>query len=1081
LHTKEAFVPCRVAYRICCLLLAAAGISFGQSTALLTGSVTDSSGAVVAGAQVKCWNTDTDLRVTSTTNADGLFRFPDLPVGPYEVSVSQQGFETLVRRGIRTYTGQTLDISLTLTVGQSSQSVEVSAPVPLVQTTTSEVRTTIDSRQMSDLPLNGRNTFDLAVLTPGSVNTDAGTVPGQADNTGLSVNGLTTISNNWVLDGASYTNRQFGSAPSLPNPDTLQEFSVATSNYSADTQGGGASVKMTTRSGTNQFHGTMFEFLRNDSMDARNFFAVEPQDYKQNQYGGTLGGPVRRNKLFFFGSFQGTNKRGSPSPITATVPSAAVRSGNFSGGATIVDPTTGQPFPGNMIPQNRLDPIAVKIFPYIPVPNSGSNLLVFSPPGTLDDYQYLAKADYLITDNDHLSFRYFYDHHTAADAPSLPAFGGNNSYLNQTATLSETHTFSPTWVMTSFFNTFWIRRSDASTSPVSFQGLGAQVTPAAVAEGNKLVLTITGYTDITAVGGSIMTPVTNELQVNVSHAAGRHLIRFGAGGEHTNDYTFNHAANENGKWSYNLSRTSTSSIKGSGDAVASFLLGLPSTFAQASAVPQRFILNSFQPWIQDDWKATSRLTLNLGLRWEPAFEPYDARNITPGFDPGATSTIAPLAPKSMVFTGDPGIAHSIVHNHYGNLSPRIGFAWDAFGNGKTVIRAGYGFFRPPQDLDTLIRSLDSPAFSTLSVSIPNPPSTVNPYAGYPGGDPFPFTPPSGSGLSKYQFPANAAIRMLDVNASPGYTQSWNFTIERQVAAGAAVSVSYLGNHSIGLMSRYEANPAVYGPGATVGNENSRRLYPGIGQLTLGTSYNHGAYDALQVQFTKRAAFGLNLMANYTWSKSFDLDSSGLFGTALSSGPSNPFNLGGGYAPSDYDATHQLKIAALYDIPSLRAGPRALRGVVNDWQFNVMVVAHTGFPFTCRSGVDNSLSGVGNDSCDQVTANSGRPAGANPLLQWFNTAAFTTNAIGTFGDAGRNDMRRPGLFNLNASLFRHFDISERWKLELRGEAFNALNHPFLYLFYSGGAYGSVETLGPTFGQITYAGDPRLMQVALKLRF
>ncbi len=1063
------------------LLLSLTGLCFCQSTALLTGSVSDPSGGIVAGAQVKCWNTETDLRMTAVTNSEGLFRFPDLPVGPYEVSVSHQGFETLVRRGIRLYTGQTLDVNLKLTVGQTSQSVEVSSPVPLVQTASSEVRTTVDSRQMADLPLNGRNSFDLAVMTPGSVNTDAGTVPGQADNTGLAVNGLTSISNNWVLDGASYTNRQFGSAPSLPNPDTLQEFSVASSNFSADTQGGGASIKMTTRSGTNQFHGTLFEFLRNDAMDARNFFAVEPQDYKQNQYGGTFGGPVRRNKLFYFGSFQGTNKRGSPSPITATVPSASIRGGNFSGGATIVDPTTSQPFPGNIIPQSRLDPIALKIFPYIPLPNSGANILVFSPPGNLDDYQYLAKADYILSDNDHLSFRYFYDHHTAADAPSLPAFGGNNSYLNQTATLSETHTFSPTWVMTSFFNTFWIRRSDTGNSPVSFQSAGAQVTPAAIAEGSKLVMTITGYTDVTASGGSIMTPVTNELQVNVSHAAGRHLIRFGAGGEHTNDYTFNHAANENGKWSYNLSRTSIASIKGSGDAVASFLLGLPSTFAQASAVPQRFILNSFQPWIQDDWKITSRLTLNLGLRWEPEFEPYDSRNITPGFDPGVVSTIAPLAPRSMVFTGDPGIAHSIVPNSYANFSPRVGFAWDVLGNGKTVIRSGYGFFRPPQDLDTLIRSLDTPAFSTLSVSISNPPSTVNPYASTPGGDPFPYIPPAGSSLSKYTFPANAAIRMLDANAHPGYTQSWNFTVERQVARGAAVSISYVGNHSIGLMSRYEANPAVYGPGSTVANENNRRLYPGIGQLTLGTSYNHGAYNALQAQFTKRIASGLNLMANYTWSKSMDLDSSGLFGTALSSGPSNPFNLANSYAPSDYDAKHQLKIAALYDIPRLQAGPKALRAVVNGWQLNGMVVAHTGFPFTCRSGVDNSLSGVGNDSCDQITANSARPAGANPLLKWFNTAAFTTNAIGTFGDAGRNDMRRPGMFNVNTSLFRHFDISEKFKLELRGEAFNALNHPYLYLFYSGGAYGSVETLGPTFGQITYAGDPRLMQVALKLRF
>ena len=234
--------------------------------------------------------------------------------------------------------------------------------------------------------------------------------------------------------------------------------------------------------------------------------------------------------------------------------------------------------------------------------------------------------------------------------------------------------------------------------------------------------------------------------------------------------------------------------------------------------------------------------------------------------------------------------------------------------------------------------------------------------------------------------------------------------------------------------------------------------------------------------TKRAARGLNLLANYSWAKSMDIDSSGRFGTALAQGPRNPFNLSADYAPSDYDATHQLKIAAVYDLPKLRGGNAALRGVVNGWQLNAMVVGRTGFPFTCRSGVDNSLTGIGNDNCDQISAASARPAGADPFKQWFNTTAFTTNAIGTYGDAGRNNLRRPGLINTNASLFRHFTITEKLQAELRVEAFNALNHPNLNLFYSASAYMETEVLtSPTFGQITYAQDPRLMQVALKLRF
>jgi hypothetical protein len=1066
------------ALRFTILLLCLPTFCLCQSTALLTGTVTDPSGGAISGAQVVCRNTQTGMLSSANTNAEGLFRFPDLPVGAYEVDVTKEGFERLMRRGIVLLTGQTLDLNLKLSIGLVSQSVEVTSPIPVLQTASSEVQTSVDSRQMEELPLNGRNTFDLAVLTPGSVNTDAGTVPGQADNTGLAANGLSTINNNWALDGASYKNRSYGSAPSLPNPDALQEFTVQSSNYSADSRGGGASIKMTTRSGTNQFHGTVFEFLRNDVMDARNLFAVAPQDYKHNQYGATAGGPIRRNKLFFFGSFQGTNKRGNPSPVTATVPNGPSRSGDFSKGTPIiVDPTTNQPFAGNIIPQSRLDPIALKLLPYIPLPNSGANILVFSPTGILDDYQYLTKLDYMLSNRDHMMGRYFRDHNTHADSGTLPAFNGSNSWLNQTVAVSETHTFSPTWVMTASYNYLWIDRRDVGVAPFSMQDLGVQVPFASKPVGNIVNVAINGYVSLTSSPGSIMQPTTSEAQVDFSHAVGRHLIRFGSGFEHTVDYTHNLNQNFAGKWGFPTSRTSSTSIKGSGDGFASFMLGLPGTFAQASDDQARFIMTTFDSWIQDDWKVSSRFTVNLGLRWEPALEPRDAAGVTAGFDPGVQSTIAPLAPRSVVFTGDPGIPRSVVPNYWAVFSPRIGFAWNLGGNSKTVVRAAYGMFRRGTDFDGFLR-IDNPPFRSTSISISNPVSTLTPYAGY--SIPFPYTPPAS--LAKYQFPANSAMRMLDVNAHPGYTQTWNFTIERQLPGTSAITISYVGNHSLGDMTRYEVNPALFGPGATVANENSRRLYPGLGQLTVISSVNYGHYHSLQAQFTKRAAHGLNLMASYTWSKSMDIDSSGKFGTALADGPRNPFNLSMDYAPSDYDATHQLKIAALYDLPKLRSGPAALRGIVNGWQVNAMVVGHTGFPFICRSGVDNSMTGIGNDNCDQISASSARPAGADPFKQWFNTRAFTTNAIGTFGDAGRNDLRRPGMINTNASLFRHFAITERLQAEVRGEAFNVLNHPNLSLFYSAGSYVALENVtSPTFGQITYAQDPRLMQVALKLRF
>jgi hypothetical protein len=274
-----------------------------QSTAMLTGTVSDPTDAVVGGAVVNCTNIATHLTLHAVTNASGLFRIPDVPVGSYELSVEHPGFSRLVRTGIDLLTEQTVNLNLVLRVGETTQSIAVTAPAPLVQATTSDIQTTVTSRQMGELPLNGRNAFQLAVLMPGAVATDTATIPGQQDNTGLAVNGFRPTDNNWMLDGGSYTNRNFGSAPTLPNPDTLQEFTALTSNFSAQNRGGGAVIKLTTRSGTNQFHGSLFEFVRNNALDTRNFFSIDTEVYKQNQYGGTFGGPIRKNRLFFFGSY----------------------------------------------------------------------------------------------------------------------------------------------------------------------------------------------------------------------------------------------------------------------------------------------------------------------------------------------------------------------------------------------------------------------------------------------------------------------------------------------------------------------------------------------------------------------------------------------------------------------------------------------------------------------------------------------------------------------------------------------------------------------------------------------------------
>ncbi len=1030
------------------------------------------------GASVWCHNPQTGLEREAATNEEGIFRFSELPIGSYEVKVTKEGFKQLVHKDIQLLTAQVIDLKLTLEVGEVTQSVEVSGNVALVQTASSVVQTSIDTRQMKDLPLNGRNPLQLVALTAGAQLTNVGTLAGQQDNVGLTANGQRVTQNNFRLYGSNYNNRFFGSVPVMPNPDTLEEFTVQSANYSARTSGSGAVVELSTRSGTNQFHGSAFEFLRNTVLNARNFFQLQRLPFKLNQYGATFGGPVRKDKTFFFTSYQGTKQRSTPSSAVLTTPTAAHRRGDFSGVAgAIIDPQTGQPFPGNIIPQNRLDPLALRVLDeFVPLPNRG-NQFVSPQNRNTDDSQYLIKIDHVFSQKNRLTGRYFLDnYYFQRPTNSVVGFFASNDLRNQSVTVRDTHSFSPILTLTTAFSYTRFARTQLAEAPgrKALQDFGAKVPFASenIPGFPGVRVFVPGFFNLFSGGGWIHTPQSYNYQAAALYSHGKHILQFGLDVER--HVTPNSAfAQTPGTWDFTGQRTSSTSIPGSGFALADLMLGLPARFIQISSQANDLREIKVHPWVQDDWKITPFLTLNLGLRWEPWLPPVDALRSVVGFLPGVQSTVLPDAPRGLVFPGDPGVADSIYRKDWNNLAPRFGFAWDVFKTGRTVIRGGYGLFYNQYEYVNNNRTWETQPL-VLNVNVASPPSFADPFANFPGGSPFPYKVVSSDNLKAFRFVRPVVGGVLDPNARTGYSQNWNLTLEQQVRSDLGVSLAYVGNLALKILGARELNPALlFGPGATLANTDARRLYAnlGIGQMNFHTPFQASNFHSFQLNVTKRTARGLSLLANYVFSKVIDNSSNTQTGDT---GPRNPFNLRLNRGPADFDTTHRAVMSLVYDIPKISKGGAIARALVNNWQINGIISLRSGLPFTVLTGRDNSLSGVGRDTADLI-GDPTRPQGADKLLRWFNTAAFVPNALGTFGSVGRNSLRGPGAGSIDAAIFKNIKLSETLQFQFRAESYNIENRANF------DNPNSIVSSGANFGRILGAADPRVFQFGLKFLF
>lgn len=1047
-------------------MLLLCGSLFAQGSVTIFGTVTDSTGSLVVGATVSIAQTETGQTRTVTSNERGDYIATQLPIGEYTVSATLSGFKKFVQTGIRVQVDENRQVPIVLQVGDVAESVTVQAEIAQVDTRAGTLREVVDSKRIVELPLNGRNALDLQRLVAG-----AGSVAdrGQGQNTTISINGSRQNGNNYVLDGGDNHDPYFNSPSVFPPPDALEEFSINTSSYSAEYgRNAGALMNAVTRSGTNSLHGSLFEFLRNDKLNARNFFSNTVPPFKRNQFGGTVGGKIIRDRTFFFVSYQGTRDRSAPGAQTANVLSAAERQGDFSAlSRNITDPAANnQPFPGNRIPASRLSQPAQQFLDaFVPLPNRPDGLYSFASQQANDQDNIIGKIDHQITSANRLSGRILINREKFQEVPgNLPNFFASIEYSNYNLSLSDTHIISPSMLNSFQFTFNDIDRRQLSVVPGdrTWNDFGANFTrpftqedvPAAMSTNvNGRFNAFTRY------------PLQHfrrnfEFSERLNWNYGRHFLKFG-GSYRRSLLDLSEFFEGDPALVFNGQIT--------GDSAADFVLGRIFNFRQGSLLENQPRQTEWGLFIQDDWKIAQRLTLNLGLRYDPFLAFTDEGNRFSQFRPGVQSVVFPTAPPGVVFPGDPDVPMAAMRNNYKRLAPRFAFAFDPTGTGKMSIRGGYGIFWSQIRQQANNQPSNTQPFAAKFV-FDAPPSFDNPYANT--GNPWPFTAPvTEEERRSYNFIRPLTMQPYATDFSNGYMQQWNFNIQREFFGSWLATVAYVGSKGVHLFNQVESNPAIYRAGATTANTNARRLYaPAFGTIPTQLSNGNSNYHSLQLTANKRFSRGISLLASYTWSKMID-DASG-DGNASP----NPFDQSFNRGISNLDIPHRFVASFVYELPRLANHSSLVRQVFGGWDTNGIVVLQSGNPFTVVSGRDNSFSGVNADRADLIGdpfLPTDRPHG-ELVNGYFNTDAFTFNAVGTFGTAGRNILRGPGNATVDVGLFKNISLFETHRIQFRAEAFNLFNRVNF-------GNPNANRNAAAFGRITTADSPRVIQLALKYQF
>ncbi len=1069
------------------------------TTSTIAGVVTDQTGSAVVNARVVATLLATAQQRESTTNNLGEYVFAQLAPGIYRVNVTAPGFQTTVVDNLTLNIAERATLDLSLKLGAVNEEVNVTATAPLLEQETASLGQVIVRKAINDLPLNGRNYITLGSLSPGvmpQLPTGTGSASFIASTTqrsdrSLLVGGQRESSTSYLFDGVEMRNPRIGDSSITPSLDAVQEFKIQRNFFQAEFGNSPAIINVASRGGTNEYHGSVFEFLRNDAMDARNFFSTSPEPFKRNQYGGVAGGPVKKDRVFVFGNFEGFNQRLGVIQ-RGTFPTQTLLGGNFAGQPLIYDPltydptnNTRQPFPGNVIPANRINAVSKNFLPYIPVTNlPGANNVSGTPVQKLDDHQVNFRGDWIINDKHSLFGRYSWENAPLSPASLVPLGGAlvTSKGISAVAQLSSSLTSTLVNVARLSYSYMNLYGEQVAVDKNIAQQIGITGVSTSPVNWGVPGVAWQGYSGIGS-NGLTQGNVMNNYQItdDITWNHGGHTIKAGydirqsrllldSDNGPRGSFTFN------ASYSASLDPSTGNPVAGTGSGVADFLLGYPTNMSGAVGTSAtHFTFWTHNLFLQDDWKITRELTLNYGLRWEYMGPPTPIQqeyNHVYGFDFNTGNQLFPTLGQ---------IRPSVINPDYKDFAPRLGFAYNPHWAQTWVFRGGVGtYYDQTQMNETQFITNGPPIFTQQNINLtgrglPTYQFGVNTL-------PVVVVPPVDS---SYITPAGTNLFVEEINGGKPRVYMWTYSVQKSLFHDWVVEAAYVGSHGRRLSKRYNAYSNVT-PGVLYSvTPGVATRYPQLNQMLYSSLSGWSDFNGLNLKIEKRFSNGWQMLLADTWAKSIDNDSAGSYGSPNL----NPANFQLDKGPSDFDIRERFVASVVYELP-FGKGKKFASNVgrvgnlfVGGWQVNTITSWQTGVN---RSVSSTNLTGISyvtqradSTGVDPYSSFNGITPGSgfgstNTNRYWFNPAAFSATLPLKFGTSGRDIIQAPAWWDSDISAFKNFYFKEQIYLQFRAESFNALNNVKFFP-------PDMSVVSPTFATLQSADRPRVMQLALRLYF